>query len=102
MRLLGGNIHISPGSTDQQLVIFALLVDSVAQEEDETFIISLNLHAPLSVLGNNTIIISKMKGTIIDTNRMSSIDSLILKLASFYFILCSYLLSLKQDSNSVD
>ena len=73
MRLLGGNlINISSGSTDQQLISFALLVDAVAQEEDETFIISLNLHTPLSVLGNNTIIISKVKGTIIDTNGVSS------------------------------
>ena len=69
MRLFGGNlINISPGSTDQQLISFALLVDAVAQEEDETFIISLNLHTPLSIFGNDTVIISKVKGTIIDTN----------------------------------
>ena len=75
VRLLGGNIiNISSGSTDQQLVHFALLVDAVAQEADETFIISLNLNTPLSVLGNNMIIISKVKGTIIDTNGVSSID----------------------------
>ena len=69
MHLLGGNIiNISPRSTDRQLISFALLVDAVAQEEDETFIISLNLHTPLSTFGNSTVIVSKVKGTILDTN----------------------------------
>ena len=74
VRLLGGNIiRILPGSIDRQLVIFALLVDAVAQEEDETFTISLNLNTPLPSLGNNTTIISEVKGTIIDTNGISNI-----------------------------
>ena len=73
MRLLGGNIiKILPRSINQQLVIFALLVDAVSQEEDETFTISLNLNTPLSSLGNNTTIISEVKGTIIDTSGMFS------------------------------
>ena len=71
VRILGGhNVTISPNSYDRQEVTLAFLVDSVAQEGDETFNLTLTLNPSNTVPSSSPILINQLQGIIIDNDGM--------------------------------